>query len=216
MEGAERRGGLMDALSTQIASRKFETVKRGYDPAVIDAYLSKIGDQVAKLEDSLRVARSRIEDLEHQTRDVRDADTVVQTAFLAAAEAKARLIAEAEAKAAQIIAQAESRAAAMDKPNLVTDEADSLLREARRRLEESERHATARRLEAEQEAARIISAAKDRVVGIDAPPTDDPAAAADELNRLVETLGSLKKVARQGLEQAENLGAEIEAVIGEQ
>ena len=78
------KGLRMDTLSTQIASRTFDIVKRGYEPGAVDAYLRKIGDQVGKLEDAIRVGRKHVEALELRTKDVVDADTVVRTAFLAA------------------------------------------------------------------------------------------------------------------------------------
>lgn len=205
----------MDAMSTQIASRRFDIVKRGYDPGAVSSYLAKIGDQVAKLEDELRVARKRIQDLEHRTKDVSAADTVVRTAFLAAADSKAKLIEEAEARARQIIEEAERRAAQLGGAS-GSAEAESLLLEARRRLEDSERAALARREQAEREAEQIIAAAKQRVA--ESPPSTDErvaSEAADELSRLVATLGSLKDAARQGLEQAASLEADIEAVIAE-
>lgn len=205
----------MDAMSTQIASRTFDTVKRGYDKSAVDAYLARIGDQVGKLEDELRVARKHIQQLEHRAKDVSAADTVVRTAFLAAAESKAKLIEEAEAKADQIVAAAEARAAQVGGASGAS-EVESLLLEARRRLEESERAAVARREQAEREAAEIIAAAEARVARAGAPVADEHASeAADELSRLVETLGSLKEAARQGLEQAASLEADIESVIAE-
>lgn len=185
----------MDALSTQIGSRKFPSARKGYDPAAVDSWLQKVGDLVAKLEDELRVARSRIEALERQTRDVKEADAVVQTAFLAAAESKAKLMAEAEAKASELIAQAEARAALMTERShtgAVAD-AEALLVEARRKLEESERQAEARRAAAEEEAARIIEAARRRseTRGDDAAGTAEEAGA--ELQRLMDTLGALRQ-----------------------
>ncbi len=205
----------MDALSTQISSRSFDKVKRGFDPGAVTSYLAKLGDQVAKLEDELRVARKRIQDLQHRTKDVSAADTVVRTAFLAAADSKAKLIEEAEVKARQIIQDAEMRAAQLG-GNTGSAEAEALLLEARRRLEDSERAALARREQAEREAQEIIAAAKERVADT-APTVDEGGAsqAADELSRLVETLGSLKEAARQGLEEAASLEADIEAVIAD-
>lgn len=205
----------MDILSTQIASRNFDIVKRGYEPGAVDAYLQKIGDQVGKLEDAIRVGRKRIEALELRTKDVADADTVVRTAFLAAAESKAKLIAEAESRAKEIISDAKRQAASLAAIS-VESEGESLLFEARRRLEESERSAMARREQAEREAAEIISAARSRLSGPLAPRSgEDIGDAADELGRLVETLGSLKEAARQGLEQAASLGADIDAAIAD-
>lgn len=208
------KGQPMDALSSQIASKRFDVVKRGYEPAAVDSYLARIGEQVAKTEDALRVARTRIEALEHRTRDVSAADTVVRTAFLAAADSKAKLIEEAQAKADQIIAEAEQRAAQLGGTS-GSPELESLLLEARRRLEESERAALARREQAEREAAEIIARAKAKAGRADEKDVPDAAAAADELSRLVATLGSLKEAARQGLQEAASLEADIEAVISE-
>lgn len=208
----------MDALSTRVASRKFETVKRGYDPQAVDSWLSKVGDEVAKLEDALRVARSQVDDLERRTRKVSNADTVVSTAFLAAADSKAKLIAEAEERARDIIAAAEQRAAMLAGGSGEPDRnVEEMLREAKLRLEESERFATARRAEAEREAAAIIEAAKQRVAETEgATPDHEADAAADELGRLVQTLGSLKEAARKGLEEVASLDADIDAVIGDE
>lgn len=205
----------MDALSTQISSRSFEIEKRGYEKTAVDSYLRKIGGQVEKLEDALRVARRRIEELEHRSKDASAADTVVRTAFLAAAESKAKLIEDAEAKAEAIVAEAERQAAKL-REGAGAAEAESLLVEARRRLEDSEKLAEARRHQAEQEAAEIIAAARARVSEMPEPATETNASdAADELSRLVATLGSLKEAARQGLAQAASLEADIESVIAE-
>jgi hypothetical protein len=73
----------------------------------------------------------------------------------------------------------------------------------------------ATRERAEREAAEIIAAAKERVATDAAPTEGQASAAADELSRLVETLGTLKDAARHGLAQAASLEADIESVIAE-
>ena len=119
------------------------------------------------------------------------------------------------ANANEIIADAKRQAASFGAVPVET-EAQSLLFEARRRLEESERSAMARREQDEREAAEIISAARSRLSEPMALSSgEDMGDAADELGRLVETLGSLKEAARQGLEQAASLGADIEAAIAD-
>lgn len=205
----------MDALSMRVASRNFDTIWRGYAPAVVDAYLESVGEQVAKLEDNLRVSRTRIEELERQTRGVRDADTVVKTAFLAAAESKAKLMAEAEEKAAGILADAEMRAdrllrsAAAD---VTGEKASALLVEAKRELAESEHEAAARRDEkAEREVLVIIEAARTRISSTGGPSQSSSTAAAAELQRIVESLDSLKGSARDGLQPAASLETDIDA-----
>ena len=209
----------MDALSTQISSRSFDTVRRGYDPRAVDSYLAKLGEQVAKIEDELRVVRSKLETVEKQTQNIRDADTIVKTAFLAAAESKAKLIAEAETTAAEIIGAAEDKAqgiAAGAEAGDEREEAMAMLREARRRLEESERQAVARREEAELEAQAIITAARTRIETGGAPLEEGVTAAAKELTHLVDELAALREAAMQGLGQTASLESEIAAVVGSQ
>jgi cell division initiation protein len=206
----------MDALSTQIASRTFDTVKRGYDKRAVDAYLTRLGEQVGKLEDELRVVRSRLEVVEKQTRDVRDADTIVKTAFLAAAESKAKLIAEAESTATEIISAAEQRAETIAPVASTTsgEDAAAILLEAKRRLEDSERQARVRREEAELEARAIIASAKARVAeGGDEFSREETAAAAEELKHLVEALGALKEAAGS-LGRAEKPSSDVESIVG--
>lgn len=204
----------MDALSTQIASRKFDSARKGYDPRAVDGYLQKVGALVAKLEDELRVTRSRIDALERQTRDVRDADTVVQTAFLAAADSKAKLMAEAESKAAEIVAEAESRAARMLKSAGGGGEAAAVLAAAKRTLARSEEEAETRRKQAEREAAEIIEAARLRAVTVDRPQADT-GAAGEELQRLMSTLGALREAARDDLSRAVSSEAGTDAAVAE-
>lgn len=207
----------MDALSTQISSRSFDRVRRGYDQRAVDSYLTKLGDQVSKLEDELRVVRSKLEAVEKQTQDIRDADTIVKTAFLAAAESKAKLIAEAQTTAAEIIGAAEDKAqgvAASSKGQDDREKAALILQEARRRLEESEREAAARRQEAELEAKAIIAAAQSRVETGEAALQEGAISAAEELKHLVDELGALREAAEQGLGQTARLESEIEAVVG--
>ena len=177
-----------------------------------------VGDQVAKLEDDLRVTRSRVDALEKQSRDVRDADTVVKTAFLAAADSKAKLISHAEDKAAAIIAEAEAAAERMVESaasDAAGEEATALLEEAERLLEEAERQAAARREEAERDAIAIIEAARSRVAGFDKEVAADVSEAAEELQRLMTTLGALKETARDGLQQVASIEADIDAVVAE-
>ena len=208
----------MDALSTQITSRTFDTVRRGYDPGAVDAYLKRLADQVARLEDEIRVGRSRIDALERQTRDVKDADTVVRTAFLAAAEAKANLMAEAEEKASEILAGAELKAREMAHSAAAAtagEQATALIVEAERKLADSERVAAATREEAERAAFAIIDSARERA---SEPPGAEPsgaAAAAAELQDLLDTLGSLKEAAREGVQRAASLDAEIGTAVSD-
>ena len=101
----------MDSLASRITGTEFPLVKKGYDPDAVDTFIESISKSVVGLEEELSVAKAKAAKLEDRLRSTSDADTVVQTAFLAAAEAKAKLLQEAEARGAEIIAAAEARAA---------------------------------------------------------------------------------------------------------
>ena len=156
----------MNPLSTKITGHAFETVKRGYEPAAVDRYLRDLVGAVEALEDELTIAQTKIAALEKRVRGDRDADTVVQTAFLAAAEAKSKLLEEAEYKAKEIIAAAEARAQGMtagtglDDSAAILEEAKLLKAEAEKRLHEAKQEARDVVAHADQEAKAILSAAR--------------------------------------------------------
>jgi DivIVA domain-containing protein len=212
----------MDPLSSKITMRAFTTVKRGYDPNEVDAYLRDVAARVASIEDELSRAHTKVVGLEKRVQGDRDADTVVQTAFLAAAEAKAKLLQEARARADEIIASAEARAGAeMGDPGATVTaaraEAERMLAEAQRHVEALEADIARRRQEAEAEIAAMVADARAAGGGMDRGALvaidDEIDEAREKLHRIVWLLRTLKEAVRGGIDPAETTVPELQVVL---
>jgi DivIVA domain-containing protein len=213
----------MEPLSAQVASHEFSTIKKGgYDPSEVDAFLTDVSRSIRKLEGEIAVSGTKIAGLEKRVKANKDADKVVQTAFLAAAEAKAKMLEEAERKAAAIVRDAEARATAAGggapdaELESVRREAEQILLEAKRRLEQSTEEATARREAAEREAAEIVAEARRRsVTTVGGESTEEQAVAARaELERLVLMLRGLKRAIGEAFDHAAGSSPELEVILG--
>jgi DivIVA domain-containing protein len=214
----------MDLLSTRVASHEFPTTKRGYDPAAVDAYLRALGREVSKLEGELSVTRTKLSSLEKRLKDNKDADTVVSTAFLAAAESKRKLLEDAEQRAAQMIAEAEAAVADIKPPSNeeldeLRDEAEQILNRARRHLSESRDEADRMLSEAKEEADEVLGEARRSALSAvrngQSEVEGNVDAVRDELQRLVLMLRSLKSAVREGFDYAEAGSEQLRVVLGE-
>ena len=214
----------MDSLSTRVASQEFPTANRGYDPAAVDAYLRSLGREISKLEGELSATRTKLVALEKRIKDNKDADTVVSTAFLAAAESKRKLLEDAEQRAAQMIADAEAAVANIKPPSNeeldeLRDEAEHILNRARRHLAESRDEADRMLLEAKEEADEILGEARRSALSAvregQSEMEGDVDAVRDELQRLVLMLRSLKAAVREGFDYAEAGSEQLRVVFGE-
>ena len=206
----------MDSLSSRVAGAVFPLVKRGYEPRAVDAFMDALARQVASIEADLAVAKAKAAQLETRLRSTADADTVVQTAFLAAAEAKAKLLHEAEQRGEQIVAAAQARAAAIDAesggdaPTMPLEDArsraDSIEADAIRLLEDARREAEAIVTEARRTALNAVDEGRDAVV----ERADE---AREELHRIMWLLKTVKQAVSTGLVAAQDAAPEIDLII---
>ena len=213
----------MDSLASRVTGAEFPLVKRGYDLDAVDTFLEGIGKSIVALEEELSVAKAKAVKLEDRLRSTSDADTVVQTAFLAAAEAKAKLLQEAEARGAEIIAAAEAKAAEIASDITAEDgspDAARAIERARARAEEIEHQALALLEEARSEAEGLVTDAQRVAAGI-AVDGDDPIvtrtdAAREELHRIMWLLKTVKQAVHTGLVAAQDEAPELELVLNDQ
>lgn len=213
----------MDSLASRVTGTEFPLVKKGYDPDAVDTFIESISKSVVALEEELSVAKAKAVKLEDRLRSTSDADTVVQTAFLAAAEAKAKLLQEAEARGAEIIAAAEAKAAEI--ANEITTEDGSpdaarAIEHARTRAAEIEHQALALLEEARTEAEGLVTDAQRVAAGM-AVDEDDPIvtrtdAAREELHRIMWLLKTVKQAIHTGLVAAQEDAPELELVLNDQ
>lgn len=212
----------MDSLASRVTGAEFPLVKRGYDPNAVDTFIETISKGVVALEEELSVAKAKAAKLEERLRATSDADTVVQTAFLAAAEAKAKLLHEAEARGGEIIAAAEAKAAEIAGGITAADgspDAAVAIEHARERAREIEEQAVALLEEARREAEGLVTDAQRVASGIDLD--DDPMvlradAAREELHRIMWLLKTVKQAVHTGLVAAQEDAPELELVLNDQ
>ena len=212
----------MDSLASRVTGAEFPLVKRGYDPDAVDTFIKKTAKSIVALEEELSVAKAKAAKLEERLRSASDADTVVQTAFLAAAEAKAKLLHEAEERGAEIIAAAEAKAAEI--VGGITNEDGSpdaalAIERARERAREIEGQAVALLEEARREAEGLVTDAQR--VASNLGSDDDPVvartdAAREELHRIMWLLKTVKQAVHTGLVAAEEEAPELELVLNDQ
>jgi len=160
-DGDATEGVDMDTLAAAIRRAEFSASKRGYDPDAVDAFLADLAEAIASLEDSLRTETLRANALQRRFAVAGDAEDSIEVAYMAAAEAKQKLLGEAETRAAEIVRGAESAAGdVLAEPRRearrIRKEAEDILLQAKARLEGAE--AEAARIEAGASAAAAAGA----------------------------------------------------------
>lgn len=151
----------MDSLAESVAGRSFEVARRGYDRGEVDAFLSDLSGKVASIEDQLKDALIHMRSVELRQRGSREASDSVESAYVAAAEAKQKLLTNAEEKVSSMLRDAEIEAAQLlAEPRAGAEQArkdaEGLLLQAQARLET-----------AEKEAKSVMEAAESRRADID-------------------------------------------------
>ena len=174
----------MDDLAQRIATKTFELSRRGYDTAEVDAFLAELDEAVAAMAESLRQERLHAADLQRRLAFHGEASDDVESAYLAAAEAKQKMLDEAEARAAELVRAAETEAerllaAPRRELERAREDAEKLLLEANARLEAATAEADAAR----SDAAEIRRAAETEKADIIAEAERDAAAILDEARR---------------------------------
>jgi len=164
------------ASGEQIRQREFATVRRGYDPEQVRAYLTALAGHVESLERALADARARVSHLESAP-PAPDAYEELSKRFagvLATADSQASLVVDqARAEADRIKAEAQARAEEVrirSSRSLIAaqEESDRMLENLARR-----REAMLQQLHDMQ--SRLLSVADDLEVVIQPVPSETPA-----------------------------------------
>jgi DivIVA domain-containing protein len=185
----------------QIRRREFVTVRRGYDPDQVRAYLEQLADQMEVMRAVVNEARS-------------DAKTAIRTAaepkidpYEQLAARVSNVIREADGAAEKIRAQAQSDAEELT--GQARAEADRIRTDAQARVEEAhERADTAARV-ARQEADRTIAGLatrRDELVGQLASMQERLLGVAHDLERAIDV-----KVSRPEIEPIPSMPSEADA-----
>ena len=153
----------MDSLAESVEGRSFDLGRRGYDRAQVDRFLAEIAASIALLEENLRDTLIYNRELERRRVGNREAEDSVETAYVAAAEAKQKLLTDAQERAALILRDAEiDSARLLAEPRAAAEQArkdaEGLLLQAQARLDAAHEEATTITQEAESiraEATRL-------------------------------------------------------------
>jgi DivIVA domain-containing protein len=144
----------MDSLVESVEGRSFDQVRRGYDRSQVDAFLSEMAASIAVLEENLRDTLIHNRELDRRRVGNREAEDSVESAYVAAAEAKHKLLSEAEERAALILRDAEIESARLlSEPRAAAEQArkdaEGLLMQAQARLDAANQEAATIAEEAE-------------------------------------------------------------------
>ena len=144
----------MDSLAESVERRSFDVGRRGYDRAQVDAFLSEMAASIAILEENLRDTLIYNREFERRRVGNREAEDSVESAYVAAAEAKQKLLSDAEERAALVLRDAEIESARLlAEPRAAAEQArrdaEGILLQAQTRLDA-----------ANEEAASIIAEAE--------------------------------------------------------
>ena len=144
----------MDSLAESVERRSFDVGRRGYDRAQVDAFLAEMAASIAILEENLRDTLIYNRESERRRAGSREAEDSVVSAYVAAAEAKQKLLSDAEERAALVLRDAEIESARL------LAEPRAAAEQARRDAEGLLPQAQARPAPANEEAASVLAEAE--------------------------------------------------------
>jgi len=172
----------MESLGASVRQRSFDVARRGYDRSQVDQFLEELATSIGALEDLARDAMIQNREIERRRLGSRSVQESVESTYVAAAEAKQKLLSEAENRAAMMLRDAEIEAArllsgpqeaadrarrdaegilrqAQARLESASEEAETIQSEAHRTLEEANRDAETALAEATEDAERVRSEA---------------------------------------------------------
>jgi DivIVA domain-containing protein len=138
-------------LWTELDQAHFALSVRGYDREQVDEFLDAAVVAVREVEDRNSALHAKIKALESELASRRDHSSSIDHAFLEAVEKKQRMLADAEKRANEILARAESHATSKD----AAEDVEAIRTQARLMLEQASQMLT----DAERESAMIRSKA---------------------------------------------------------
>lgn len=156
----------MDSLKESVERQSFDVERRGYDRDQVDRFLKELTASIATIEEDLRDALIQKRELERRRVGKTEVEDSVESAYVAAAEAKHKLLSDAEERASLMLRDAEIETAKLLAQPQATAEkarkdAEGLLLQAQARLDAAVEEAEAIRAEAESvraDATQLVEA----------------------------------------------------------
>ncbi len=214
----------MDTLSSAVEARVFDLVRKGgYDSDQVDRFMARVAESALALEEQLTASHAKIRGLERQLAETKSADRAVDVAFAAATDARDRLLEDAEKRAQAILEKAKREADDLSGPR---QELELQRKEVDEHLARAERVGR----QADQEADRLLEAARTQAERIEAEARRDALAALEESKkeaqdwvqqaqaehqRVALMLRGLKAAVRDMLDEAAEQNEAIKVVLDE-
>jgi DivIVA domain-containing protein len=156
----------VDSLKESVERQSFDVGRRGYDRDQVDRFLKELTASIATLEENLRDVLIQKRELERRRVGKTEVEDSVESAYVAAAEAKHKLLSDAEERASLMLRDAEIETAKLLAQPQATAEkarkdAEGLLLQAQARLDAAVEEAEAIRAEAESvraDATQLVEA----------------------------------------------------------
>ena len=210
-------------LSDKLVEADFEQVRRGYDPIAVNGFLTKLSERARQLEAELANVNARNNALERRLDENESNKSQVSAAFVAAADAKQTLLADAERQAKRIMDQAKDQADKLGGPHVDIEqsrrEVADLLLQAQRRVsaaeEEAARIVAAARSEADDLTARTRTQALSAVTESKTEAEQLLAEAENEYRRVSLMLRGLKSAVRDMIDNGEAAHEQINVALSE-
>ncbi len=212
-------------LWTELEGAEFALAVRGYDRDEVDDFIDAAVVAVRDIEDRNSALHAKVKSLESELAVRRQSTSSIEHAFLEAVEKKQAMLANAEKRANEILAKAESHAAnsaAAQDVEALRDQARLMLEQASTMLADAQREAAMIRSNAvaegetavaqiKSEADRMLAAAEAEAAGIvaGAEQQHDRLAAAlrllqDAVGEMLQTGAERHEAIRMVLDEAGN------------
>mgnify|MGYP001818630843 CR=1 FL=1 len=209
-------------LWTEIEEAQFNLAVRGYDRGEVDDFLDSMVIAVRDIEDRNSALHAKVKALESELVNRREASSSVEHAFLEAVEKKQLMLADAEKRANEILARAESHAASSAtgaEVEAIREQAKLMLEQASQMLSDAERESAMIRSRAASdgevavssiraEAERMLSAAEAEAAAI-------VAGAEQQHDRLAAALRLLQDAVGEMLSSGAERHEVIKVVLGD-
>lgn len=150
-------------LWTEIERAQFSLAVRGYDRGEVDEFIDKTVTAVRELEEKNSALHGKVKSLESELASRRETSSSIEHAFLEAVEKKQMMLADAERRANEIMARAESHAShsvGADEAEALREQAKLMLDQASTMLEDAERESAMIRSNAAAEGERAVAVIK--------------------------------------------------------
>ncbi len=186
-------------LWTELEGAEFALAVRGYDREEVDDFIDAAVVAVREVEDRNSALHAKVKALESELSVRRQSSSSIEHAFLEAVEKKQAMLADAEKRANEILARAESHAAnsaAAQDVEALREQARMMLEQASTMLEDAQREAAMIRsnaaAEGETAVAQIKAEAERMLAAAEAEAATIVAGAEQQHDRLAAALRLLQ------------------------